>query len=434
MSETAIPSPRGRGKVENDADVIVVGAGPAGATTAYYLAQAGLDVLLLEKSAFPRDKVCGDGLTPRAVKQLTAMGITFEDEGWIKNHGLRIIGAGTRLELPWPELVEYPSFGLVRTRYDFDQILADRAVLAGAQVMWRTNVTGPVIDERTNRIVGVHAKDPDREPVTYRAPLVVAADGNSSRLSVAMGIRKRDDRPMGVAVRTYFESPRHDDDHLESWLELWDRSGDKDVLLPGYGWVFGVGDGTSNVGLGVLNTSEAFGRTDYKDVMRRWVETMPAEWGISEETISGDITAAALPMAFNRQPLYDRGLLLVGDSGGMVNPFNGEGIDYALEAGHAAAETIVQALARPTASDRERVLQSYVGRMKAMHGGYFTLGAQFAKLIGKPEIMRLATKYGLPRETLMKFMLKLMANLPEEKGGGVDDRIVRLMTRMAPNA
>lgn len=105
MSETAIPSPRGRGKVENDADVIVVGAGPAGATTAYYLAQAGLDVLLLEKSAFPRDKVCGDGLTPRAVKQLTAMGITFEDEGWIKNHGLRIIGAGTRLELPWPELV-----------------------------------------------------------------------------------------------------------------------------------------------------------------------------------------------------------------------------------------------------------------------------------------------------------------------------------------
>ena len=434
MSETAIPSPRGRGKVENDADVIVVGAGPAGATTAYYLAQAGLDVLLLEKSAFPRDKVCGDGLTPRAVKQLTAMGITFEDEGWIKNHGLRIIGAGTRLELPWPELVEYPSFGLVRTRYDFDQILADRAVLAGAEVKWRTNVTGPVIDERTNRIVGVHAKDPDREPVTYRAPLVVAADGNSSRLSVAMGIRKRDDRPMGVAVRTYFESPRHDDDHLESWLELWDRSGDKDVLLPGYGWVFGVGDGTSNVGLGVLNSTAAFQDVDYRKLLRRWTESMPAEWGFTEENRRGNIRGAALPMAFNRVPHYSRGLMLVGDSGGMVNPFNGEGIAYAMEAGQMAADTIVQAHGRTTQQTRERVLLRYPDMVSEAYGGYYTLGRHFVKLIGQPEFMKYATRYGLRQRTLMKFVLKMLANLTEPRRGDAMDRIINGMTKIAPTA
>src|SRR5699024_12514954 len=163
---------------------------------------------------------------------------------------------GRSLPCPRRCLFGAPRVPGLRPRGPPGQLLADRAVLARAHAMWRTNATGPVIDERTNRIVGVHAKDPDREPVTYRAPLVVAADGNSSRLSVAMGIRKRDDRPMGVAVRTHFESPRHDDDHLESWLELWDRSGDKDVLLPGYGWVFGVGDGTSNVGLGVLNSTD----------------------------------------------------------------------------------------------------------------------------------------------------------------------------------
>ena len=94
-----------------------MGAGPAGSTTAFYLAQSGLDVLLLEKSRFPREKVCGDGLTPRAVKALVGMGISVgEQDGWVRNKGLRVIGAGKRLDLPWPELSSYPGYGLVRTR------------------------------------------------------------------------------------------------------------------------------------------------------------------------------------------------------------------------------------------------------------------------------------------------------------------------------
>lgn len=434
---SAVPS-AGGGRV---ADVIVVGAGPGGSATAAWLAKAGKDVVLLEKARFPRDKICGDGLTPRAVRQLINLGLPLsETDGWAHNKGLRIIGGGMTLQLDWPDVTSFPGYGMVRARADLDEVLARHAAGCGATLLEGRNVSEPILDEQ-GHIVGVTARVVDErgratgERETYHAPVVVAADGVSSRLSVKMGREKREDRPMAVAVRAYYETPRHDDEYLESHLELWSTTpkGER-ILMPGYGWLFGLGDGRSNVGLGVLNTSEAFGNTDYKDVMRRWVDTMPAEWGISPDTMTGEITAAALPMAFNRQPLYDRGLMLVGDSGGMVNPFNGEGIDYALEAGLAAAETIVQALARPTAADRERVLQSYVTRMKDMHGGYFTLGAQFAKLIGKPEIMRLATKYGLPRRTLMQFMLKLMANLPEEQGGGVDDRIVRLMTRMAPNA
>ncbi len=426
---------------DQHADVIVVGAGPGGSATAAWLAKAGRTVVLLEKSAFPRDKICGDGLTPRAVRQLINLGLpTSETDGWAHNKGLRIIGGGMRLQLDWPDVASFPPYGMVRAREDLDETLARHAVACGAELHERRNVTTPVLDD-SGRIVGVVAKVMDErgratgETVTYRAPVVVAADGVSSRLAVAMGREKREDRPMGVAVRAYYETPRHTDDYMESHLELWTKGEDgRPILMPGYGWLFGVGDGRSNIGLGILNTSEAFGKTDYKDVMRRWVESMPAEWGISEATITGPIKAAALPMAFNRQPLYDRGLLLVGDSGGMVNPFNGEGIDYALEAGHLAAEVITQALSRGTAAERERVLETYVDRMKEMHGGYFRLGAQFAKLIGKPEIMRLATKYGLPRTTLMKFMLKLMANLPEDRGGRVDDRIIHLMTRMAPSA
>lgn len=434
MSETATSPPRGRERIAYDADVIVVGAGPSGATTAYYLAQAGLDVLLLEKTSLPRDKVCGDGLTPRAVKQLTAMGITFEDEGWVKNHGLRLIGAGARLELPWPDLAEYPGFGLVRTRYDFDQILADRAVMAGAKLLERTPVTGPIIDERSNRIVGVHAKNADREPTSFRAPLVVACDGNSSRLSVAMGVRKRDDRPMGVAVRTYFESPRHDDDFLEAWLELWDRSGDKDVLLPGYGWVFGVGDGTSNVGLGVLNSTSSFQDVNYRKLLQRWTASMPEEWGFTEENQRGSIRGAALPMAFNRVPHYARGLMLVGDAGGMVNPFNGEGIAYAMEAARLAADVVVQARGRPTQQTRERALLRYPEVLADTYGGYYTLGRCFVKLLGQPEFMKYATKYGLRQRTLMKFGLKMMANLTEPSRGDAMDRVVNGLSKVAPAA
>ncbi|WP_329089073.1 geranylgeranyl reductase family protein [Streptosporangium sp. NBC_01469] len=423
-----VPAATQRKVAEADADVIVVGAGPAGSTTAFHLAQAGLDVLLLEKTTFPREKVCGDGLTPRAVKQLIAMGIDIDAPGWVRNKGLRVVGGGMRFELDWPELSSYPDFGLVRTRQDFDEILAANAVKAGVRLLQGVNVTAPVLDERSGHIVGVVAKR-DGEEVTYRSRLVVAADGNSTRISLAMGLHKREDRPMGVAVRTYFESPRHDDDYLETWLELWDG----DTLLPGYGWIFGVGDGTSNVGLGLLNTSESFKGMDYRDLLKRWVKGMPPEWGYVEENMTAPIRGAALPMAFNRQPHYTRGLVLVGDAGGMINPFNGEGIAYAMETGHIAAEMIVQALGRVTPAQRERVLRAYPQTLKDAYGGYFTLGRGFVELIGHRGVMNFATRHALPHPHLMRFALKLLANLTDRRGDA-SDRIINALSKVAPPA
>ncbi|MGD7733365.1 geranylgeranyl reductase family protein [Propionibacteriaceae bacterium G57] len=415
-----------------EADAIVVGAGPAGSATAAHLARRGLSVLLLEKATFPRDKICGDGLTPRAVKQLVNLGIDTTAEGWHRNKGLRVYGGRVEpFDMPWPELADFPNYGLVRRREDFDELLARHAESLGATLVTACTVRTPIIDERTGRIVGVTSKD-GRE---FRAPVVVAADGVSSRLSIAMGITKREDRPMGVAARAYYKTERGNGDWMESWLELWDGEPHKSDLLPGYGWAFPAGEGISNVGLGMLSTSPAYARTDYKDLMRRWLAATPPEWGFTEANQVGEIRSAALPMAFNRQPAYSRGLLLVGDAGGMVNPFNGEGIDYALEAAEMAAEAISEARSRGFGTPAaEKALHGYVSHLKADMGGYFRLGIIFANLIGHPEVMKVCVRYGLPRKSLMKIVHKLLANLTDARDGDVVDRLINTLTRIAPSA
>ncbi|MDQ6658236.1 MAG: geranylgeranyl reductase family protein [Actinomycetota bacterium] len=417
---------------EDSADVIVVGAGPAGSTAAIQLARAGVDVLLLEKSTFPREKVCGDGLTPRGVKQLHVLGIDTSGDDWIRNRGLRVVGGGVRIELPWPTLADFPDFGVVRPRRDFDDLLATLAVKSGARLRTATSVGAPVIDDRSNRIVGVAAKT-DGGPKTFAAPLVIAADGVSARVALGMGINKRDDRPLGVAVRRYYTSPRTNDDHLESHLELWDRKDPADPkLLPGYGWIFGLGDGTVNVGLGMLNSSKAFGKTDYRELLKTWLAGTPEEWGLREENAIGGIGGAALPMGFNRTPHYDRGLLLIGDAGGVVNPFNGEGIAYAMESATIAADAVLQATGRSGAA-REAALHGYSTSMQQHLGSYYRLGGIFSGIIGNPKVMRAATRLGLPRKRLMYLVLKLLAGLYDGTDGDWADRVVRALNRAVPS-
>jgi geranylgeranyl reductase family protein len=425
----------------DDADVIVVGAGPAGSSAAYWCAQAGLDVLLLDKAQFPRDKVCGDGLTPRAVAELVRMGVPIrEQDGWIRNRGLRVFGGGHQVELPWPELASYPSFGLARARTSLDQLLVEHARAAGAKVLEATAVTGPVLDERSGAVVGVTARPVDAngrrtgDEVTYRARVVIAADGVSSRLATALGRRARADRPLGVAVRSYFRSPRHDDAWMESHLELWDGEPGRSNLMPGYGWIFALGDGTVNVGLGSVSSTGAATKVDYKALFGRWMANAPGEWEFTPDNQIGPVRGAALPMGFNRGPLYHAGLILVGDAGGMVSPFNGEGIAYALQAGRVAADAIAQSVARGSAAGRERALASYQSRMKDDLGGYYTLGRGFVRLIENPRIMHACTRYGLPRPLLMRFTLKLLSDCYEPQGGDPIDRVISGLARIAPAA
>jgi geranylgeranyl reductase family protein len=416
-----------------EAEVIIIGAGPAGAAAGYWLATAGVDVVLLEKSSFPREKVCGDGLTPRGTRALVELGIDVSEQaGWLHNKGLRVIGGGMRLELDWPDLASFPNYGLVRPRSDLDQLLVRQAVRAGARLHENTSVTGPVTS-RSGRVVGVTAKAGEND-LSYRAPLVLACDGVSGRFALSLGLQRNRKRPMGVAVRRYYRSPRTNDDYLESWLELWDgpAGADDAKLLPGYGWIFGMGDGSVNVGLGVLNSSAGFQKTNYRTMLTSWLDNTPAEWGLREPNALGPTQGAGLPMGFNRTPHYRDGVLLVGDAGGSVNPFNGEGIPYAMESGKLAAETVVQALARPEGPQRERALAGYPAALSAEWGGYYRLGGLFVKLIGNPAVMRACTRHGLPHPKLMAFVLKLLANLTDPRDGDAADRLINALTRITP--
>lgn len=412
-------------------DAIVVGAGPAGATAAYYLAQAGHDVALVEKNELGRDKVCGDGLTPRAVKEIVAMGVDISGPEWKRNLGLRVHGGGHHFELPWPDVPSFPNFGLARRRAIFDAVLAKQAVGAGAQLHTSHTVTAPIVDSDRLRGVVVRTKEGEKR---FSAPIVLGCDGVSARLATSLGIEKRQNRPMGVAVRTYFASPCHSDDYMESWLELWDGVPGKSALLPGYGWVFPLADGTINIGLGSVSSTATSAKIDYRHLLERWIANSPAQWELSAETQDGPIRGAALPMAFNRKPHYRRGLALIGDAGGMVSPFNGEGIAYAMQAARYAAEAIVQGLAMPTARSREVAFARYPQRLAHELGGYYTLGRAFVKLIERPAIMRLCTRYGLPIRPLMHLIMKLLSDVYEPHGGDWADRVVSTLAWISPRA
>ncbi|WP_270263581.1 geranylgeranyl reductase family protein [Kocuria marina] len=419
--------------------VLISGGGPAGATAAYWLASQGIAVTVLEKSGYPREKVCGDGLTPRAVRQMQLMGLPHgAAEGYKANKGLRLVASGRTVEVAWPELTDFPSYGLVRTRAGFDEDLVRHARRAGAHVIEHRTVRDVLRDD-TGRIVGVQAAVMDpatgrrtSETEEHRADLVLAADGNSTRTAVAAGLHRRTDRPMGVAVRTYYRSPRSELDWMEGWLELADGTDPERSLLPGYGWVFGVGDGTANVGLGILDTSPAFGKLDYRAVLRDWAASMPAEWTFDPEHQVGRVGSAALPMAGNRTPHYVPGLMLLGDSAGLVSPFNGEGISNAMESALFAASCIVDAADANGPQQRENALARYPQLVRAEWGAHFTQGRALAELIGHPAILTAALRAGMSVPAMMRFAVRVMTELSDRPARTVTDRAIAVLDALTP--
>jgi geranylgeranyl reductase family protein len=408
-------------------EVLVVGAGPAGASAAYWLARHGHDVAVVERKTFPREKTCGDGLTPRAVKQLQDMGLGDELAKYHRFNGLRCIAQGRSLELAWPEHPVYPSYGYVVRRRDLDWMVALNAEAAGATLLQRADAIAPVIDRGFVRGAVVQTADAT-EPVELRARYVVVADGANSRFGRALGTFRTKEWPYGTAIRTYWETPRHAEPWIESALDVKDRNGNP---LPGYGWIFPVGDGTVNIGVGLLSTFRDFKSVNTTNLLNEYAHMVRDRWEIDPDVPTCKATSGRIPMGGSVGPKAGPTYLIVGDAAGSVNPFNGEGISLAYETGRIAADVLDQALR----TGDGLALQRYPERLDEMYGLYFKVARLFVRAIGNPKMMRELTRIGFQSQTLMEWVLRIMANLmrPDERGGAeVVYKMVATIARVTP--
>jgi geranylgeranyl reductase family protein len=405
--------------------VLVVGGGPAGAAAAFWLADRGHEVWLVEKGRYPRPKTCGDGLTPRSIYELQAMGFDFSTPGFHRCCGLRAVAGGRTLELDWPAHPVYPNWGGAMRRTDLDGRVASLAVGRGATLLSGTEAA-PVLEG--GRIVAVTLHGPEGA-APARPRVVVVADGALRRFGRALGAQRDRRAPIGVGARAYFASPCSDDGYLESYLDLHDAAG---ATLPGYGWVFPLGDGAVNAGVGVISTFHRWREVNTTRLMDALLATAPASWGLSAEGSLGELRGGILPMAASVGPAVGPNWVLAGDSAGMVNPFNGEGIAYAYETGRLAAEHVHRALA---AGDLT-LLQSYRQELAERFGRYHRVGRVFSRAIGRPGVMRVLTRVGLRSRPLMEWALRVMADLldPADRGvGAAAYRLIERIVRVGPD-
>ena len=417
-------------------DVVIVGGGPSGSSCAYWLAKAGWDVLVLEKKVLPREKTCGDGLTPRSVRQLADMGL--EDAVAATGHkyvGLRANGFGQKLELEWPATGAFPSYGYCITRLDLDDLVATNAANAGATLCTGAEVLsvddlGPVVPGHGLSSCGaLTVKDKaSGQTVQVKARYFVVADGANSRIGRSLGAARNRQWPSGLALRGYFTSPRHDDPFIESYLDIRDHDGS---IVPGYGWIFPLGDGRINVGVGLLSTDKRWKGVNTTKLMETFCAYADPSWGISPETATGPATGGKLPMGLAIGPRTGSNVVVIGDAAGTVNPFNGEGISYGYETGRMAAAAVADALLGAGSS----ALVDFDKELDAAYGDYYRVARVFVRVISDPKVMALCVGAGMRSQWLMEEILRLMSNLfrPDHRGAAeIGYDALEALTRTLP--
>ena len=415
--------------MSNHHDVLVIGAGPAGAAAGYWLAQEGLDVVIVDKKVFPREKTCGDGLTPRAVKQIHDMGLGDQLSQFHRYDGLRATAHGKTLELHWPTHPMYPQHGYVVRRRELDTMVVRNAVAAGATLLEGHEALAPVLERGFVRGATVQANDSET-PFNITARYVIVADGANSRFGRALGTFRTKEWPYGTAIRTYWETPRHAEPWIESVLDVKDRQGNP---MPGYGWIFPVGDGTVNIGVGLLSTFRDFKSVNTTHLLNEYAHMIADRWEINPDQPTGKATSRRIPMGGSVGPKSGPTYLVVGDSAGNVNPFNGEGIGYAYETARMAAQILTEAIR----NNDSTALQRYQTLIDDEYGQYFKVARLFARIIGRPAIMRELSRVGINNRTLMEWVLRIMANLlrPDEIGPAeAAYKAAAAIVRLAPNA
>lgn len=409
-------------------DVLVIGGGPAGSAAGYWLARHGHQVTVVERKTFPREKTCGDGLTPRAVYQLGEMGLTEALAPYHRYHGLRATGMGRALELEWPSHPKFPQHGYVVRRRDLDLLVARNAQAAGATLLEGHEAVQPILERGFVRGATVQTKGGGTADIHAR--YVVVADGANSRFGRALGTFRTREWPYGTAIRTYWQTPRHADPWIESALDVKDRNGNP---MPGYGWIFPVGDGSVNIGVGLLSTFRDFKSVNTTHLLDAYAHQVAERWEIDPGHPDAKAKSGRIPMGGSVGPNAGPSFLVIGDAAGSVNPFNGEGIDYAYETARLAADVLHEALA----SNDPTALQQYPRLIDAEYGEYFKVARLFARVIGRPLLMRELTRVGMHSRTLMEWVLRIMANLLREDELGPAEAAYKAaakLVKLAPNA
>ncbi len=412
-------------------DVVIVGAGPSGSACAYWLARAGWSVCLIEKKDFPREKTCGDGLTPRSVHQLAQMGLepAIAAHGH-RYHGLRAFGFGATLEMNWPEHPVFPNYGYTITRFNLDGLVAQRAEDLGATLLNGVEAVAlleptEVVDAGLRGASGVVVVEKASGATgEIRGRYLVVGDGQNSRLGRDLGTQRNRSWPMGMALRGYYTSERHDEPWIDSHLDIRDPKGD---VVPGYGWIFPLGDGRVNVGVGLLSTGGAWKGVNTTKLQEYFVAQTADAWGLNDESCCGPATGGRLPMGLALGPRCGANTLTIGDAAGTVNPFNGEGIAYGYETGRLAAGVVGEAL---LAND-QGALALYDERLDQAYGDYFKVARAFVRIISEPRIMTACVGVGMRVEPLMKELLAMMANLMRNDKAGPAEVGYRALVRLA---
>lgn len=384
-------------------DLLVVGAGPAGSASAAWAARAGIDTLLVDAETFPRDKPCGDGLTPRAIAELDALGLAGWLEGRARNRGLRAAGFGQLLYLPWPG-GNLPDYGGAAPRLELDHAIRQVALDAGAQPLDGTRAVD-VERDSAGRVVSVTVKT-STGVQTIACRRLVVADGARSQLGRALGREWHRDTAYGVAARGYIKSGRSDDEWISSHLELRD---DADRILSGYGWIFPLGDGEVNIGVGTLATAKRPADINLRSLLNYYADTQRDDWELQDDVRAP--WSALLPMGGAVSGVAGTNWLLVGDAAGCVNPLNGEGIDYGLETGHLAAQVMSS---RGPSYDLATI---WPGLLRERYGEAFSIARRLAGLITVPGLLASLGPVGMRSTFLMTIALRVMGNLitPEDR-------------------
>jgi geranylgeranyl reductase family protein len=383
------------------------------------LARDGHQVLLVEKHEYPRDKTCGDGLTPRSIYQLEQMGFDFAVPEFHRITGLRAYSSELVIEMEWPDHPTLPRWGGVIRRADLDHQVAQLTEKQGVVVRQHTTATPIVTD---GLITGVRLTSGDSVEVV-EPRFVVVADGSLSRFGRDLGTARDKTRPYGLAARAYYTSPMSTDGFMESQLDLRDRSG---ATVPGYGWVFPLGDGTINLGVGVLSTFHRWKELNTTVLMEAMAESAPKHWGLTDESQITEARGGKLPMSFSVGPLVGPNWVVIGDAAGAINPFNGEGIAYAYETGRIAARH----LGRAIATDDPTLLWGYKDEIDDTYALYYKVARAFVHLIGRPGAMRILTRTGLHSRPLMEWTLRVMANILRPDERHIGEEAYRLIERV----